>query len=214
MFPISDSTPRRTFPFINYLIIGVTIYVFIRQLLAPNTESFIYQYAFMPSQFHIFDPVTYIPIFTSLFLHGGFLHIITNMWFLHIFGDNVEDEVGHLKYLLFYLIAGFMATLVQYVFIPQSTTPMIGASGAISGIAGIYFVLFRRSTVKTLIMYFLFWDVIEIPVWLFLGYWFLIQLFSGVGSLVAFDINMGGVAWFAHIGGFVYGFLVAKSFRS
>lgn len=210
MFPISDSTPRRTFPFVNYIIIFLNIYIFIQQLSAANTELFTYQYSFIPSQFHVFDPLSYIPIFTSMFLHGGFLHIILNMWFLHIFGDNVEDVVGHIRYLLLYLGAGLVATLAQYILLPQSTIPMVGASGAISGVAGIYFVFFRRSTVKTLVMYFFFWDIIELPVWFFLGYWFVTQLFSGVGSLVAFDVNRGGIAWFAHIGGFVFGYLIAK----
>lgn len=215
MFPLKDSTPRRTFPYINYLIIILNVVVFIYQLTQSDSDAFVSQYAFVPAQFHYLDLTSYIPIFTSLFLHGGFLHIISNMWFLHIFGDNIEDAMGHIPYLFFYFLAGFVATMLQYIFIPGSDIPMIGASGAISGVAGAYFVLFRRSKVLTLVTYFFWiWDIIELPVWLFLGYWFILQLFYGLGSVVSFDVNQGGVAWFAHVGGFIFGYLIAKRIKN
>lgn len=211
MFPIRDSTPRQHFPFVNYSIILVTILVFIRQLTVPDFEVFVQQYSFVPNQFHVFNLASYRQMITSIFLHGSIFHILSNMWFLHIFGDNVEDKLGHFRYFLFYLFAGFVAVFSQLFFTLGSDIPMLGASGAISGVAGAYFVFFRRSTVETLIFLLFLW-IIKIPAWLFLGYWFVIQIFNGVGSLVAFDINQGGIAYFAHVGGFVYGYLIAKSF--
>lgn len=210
MFPISDTSERDTFPIINYIIIIITVLVFLLQLSVPDFDNFVLLYGFVPSRFNILNLDSYKYILFSIFLHGGFLHIISNLWFLHIFGDNVEDRMGHLRYLLFYLAGGFAAVMMQYVFTMQSNLPMIGASGAISAVAGAYFVLLRNSKVKTLITYFFIWNIVEIPAWLFLGYWFFIQIFSSVGSLVSYDINQGGVAYFAHIGGFVFGYLIAK----
>jgi membrane associated rhomboid family serine protease len=209
MFPLYDSTPRNTFPFINYLLIALNIFAFYLELTAPNFDQFVYTYSFIPASFHLAQPVAYLSIITSIFLHGGFLHIISNMWFLHIFGDNVEDVMGHFPYLIFYLLSGVFATLSQYFLAPDSTVPMIGASGAISAVAGAYFVWFKGSTVKTLIPLFIIWDIIDLPVWFFLGYWFVTQVFSGFGSIVSFDVQ-GGVAWFAHIGGFLFGYLFAS----
>src|SRR3989344_3745834 len=173
MLPISDSTPRRTIPFINYILIALNFYFFYREISAPDIEAFIAQYAFIPSQFSFFSLNSYFYILSSMFLHGGFMHILSNMWFLHIFGDNVEDALGHIPYLLFYLAGGIIATLSQYAIAPNVDIPMIGASGAVSAAAGLYFVLFRRSSVKTLIvLFFGLFQIVKIPVWLFLGYWF------------------------------------------
>lgn len=211
MFPIKDTTPRKRFPFFNYLIIFINIVVFLIQLTAYNFDQFILDYGFIPARFSFFNLESYRSILYSLFLHGGFFHLISNMWFLHIFGDNVEDRLGHLKYLFFYLAGGFVATFFQLIFNLGSPIPMIGASGAISAVAGAYFVFFKHSKVEALVpTFFGLWDIIELPAWFFLGYWFFIQVFSGVGSLAAFDINQGGVAWFAHIGGFLFGWLVVK----
>lgn len=211
MFPIRDTTPRKSFPIINYLIIFINVLVFLTQISVPNFEQFIFRYGFVPTQFNFFGSNSYKSILYSMFLHGGWFHLLSNMWFLHIFGDNVEDRLGHLGYLIFYIIAGFFATFSQLIFNLASNVPMIGASGAISGVAGAYFILFNKSTIETLVpTLFGFYDIIELPVWFFLGYWFVIQVFSGLGSLVTFDINQGGVAWFAHVGGFVYGYLIAK----
>lgn len=214
MFPLRDSTPRRSFPFVNYLIIFINIFVFIKQLLAPSFEEFVYQYGFIPARFSPLEFEFYKHIFYSMWLHGGFFHIASNLWFLHIFGDNVEDRIGHIKYFLFYFSAGFAAAFLQYLVSIESVIPMIGASGAISGVAGVYFVLFRRSTIEALVPdFFGFLHIVELPSWFFLGYWFLVQVFSGLGSLVTFDINQGGVAWFAHIGGFVWGYLIAQRIK-
>ena len=208
MFPIKDSTPRRTFPIVNYLIIALTVYIFFVQLTAPDFEQFVLQFGFVPNRFSFFDLSSYKYILYSIFLHGGFFHIASNLWFLHIFGDNVEDRIGHFRYVIFYLLAGVAAVFAQYIFDPAGTIPMIGASGAISGVTGAYFHLFRHSKIESLVpTFFGFYDIIELPAWFFLGYWFVIQIFSGLGSLA--NIQQGGVAFFAHIGGFVFGYLIA-----
>lgn len=207
MFPLYDSTPRHRFPFINYLLIGLNIFVFLVQLSSPDPEAFIYDYSFIPVYFNLLDPTAYLYVVSSIFLHGGIVHLLSNIWFLHIFGDNVEDVMGHIPYLLFYLASGLVATLAQYYVAPGAEIPLIGASGAISGIAGAYFVLFRHSKVTSLVTFFVIWFTTKLPAWIFLGYWFLLQLFAGIGSFVDFDINRGGVAWFAHLGGFVFGWI-------
>lgn len=186
----------------------MNVIVFLIQLSATNVDVFTVQYSFIPKYFNLFDLNTYFFIFSAMFMHGGFLHIISNMWFLHIFGDNVEDQFGHFKYLLFYLAAGVAATLGQYFLDPASSIPVIGASGAISGVAGAYFVMFRRSTIKTLIPIFILPAIIDISAPFFLGYWFFIQIFSGIGALATYQ--SGGVAWFAHVSGFIFGYLIAR----
>ena len=212
MFPIRDSTPRRSFPIVNYLVIAITIYVFIIQISSPSFEAFVFKFGFVPARFNFFDLNSYKYILYSIFLHGGIFHIASNLWFLHIFGDNVEDRLGHFWYPIFYILAGVVAVFAQLIFNFGSNIPMIGASGAISGVAGAYFVLFRYSKIEALVpTFFGFYDIIELPVWFFLGYWFVIQLFSGVGSLVTYDIQQGGVAFFAHVGGFIFGYIALRS---
>jgi hypothetical protein len=213
MFPIRDSHPTSRVPFINYLIILANILVFFVQFSGPDFEGFIFQYGFIPASFNFFDLSTYKNIFSSIFMHGGVFHILSNMWFLHIFGDNIEDRFGHMHYLVFYLIGGFVAAMTQYFIASQSQVPMIGASGAVSAIAGAYFVLFKESRVKTLVTFFFIWDIIELPATFVLGYWFITQLFAGVGSLATVDVNQGGIAFFAHIGGFAYGWFLAKTLK-
>lgn len=211
MFPLKDTTERNSFPFINYLIIAVNLYVFYIQISSPDFEAFTNAYAFTPAKFSFFDPSSYFFILSSMFMHGGFFHILSNLWFLHIFGDNVEDSMGHIPYLIFYLLAGFAATMAQYLVSFGSDIPMVGASGAISGVSGAYFLLFKNSSIEALVPTLGFWRIIELPVWFFLGYWFLIQLLSGFGSIGQSDV--GGVAFFAHIGGFVFGYLFANVFK-
>ena len=136
------------------------------------------------------------------------------MWFLHIFGDNIEDYIGHFRYLFFYLAAGIVSVGAQYVINTESAIVMIGASGAVSGVVGAYFVLFRNSRIEAIVpTFFGVFQMVELPAWFFLGYWFIIQVFSGLGSLTTMDINMGGIAFFAHIGGFIYGFITARSIK-
>lgn len=211
MFPLYDSSHKDTFPVVNYAIIILNIFVFYVQLTAPNFERFIYQNAFIPQQFNPFSFEAYGLILTSMFMHGGFWHIISNLWFLHIFGDNVEDRMGHLGYAVFYILAGIVATLTQYVLDIGSPVALVGASGAISGVAGVYFLLFRNSKVKSLIFAGYYITTANLPVWLFLGYWFAIQLLSGFSTFQ--PGAEGGVAWFAHIGGFVFGVVVALFMR-
>lgn len=148
-----------------------------------------------------------------MFLHGGFFHLFSNMWFLHIFGDNIEDRMGHIRYILFYFLAGFFAVMAQYFLLTSSKVPLVGASGAISGVAGAYFVFFKRSQVKTLMTLFFFWTIVELPSTIVLGYWFITQIFAGIGSLASYSTDQGGVAFFAHIGGFIFGYLFSKSMK-
>lgn len=210
MFPLSDVNIRRTFPFVNYLIIAANVVVFLLELGAYNTDTFINTYAFVPSRFVWTDPSSYAPILYAMFMHGSLMHILGNMWFLHVFGDNIEDTFGHIKYLLFYMSGGVIATFAQYVLMPTTTIPLLGASGAVAAVAGAYFVLFRTSQIKTLVALIVIWTIVRVPAWIILGYWFLIQVVSGFGSLgTGVGQDVGGVAFWAHIGGFVFGSIVA-----
>lgn len=214
MFPISDSINSKSFPFFNILLIIITSYIFIQQLLAPSFEGFIAQYALIPSHVNFSDISTLTPFVTAIFLHGGWLHILSNMWFLWVFGDDVEGYLGHLTYLFVYFITGIFGNLLQYFFIQHSPIPTLGASGAVAGILGAYYILFPHSKVKTLLFlpFFFFLTLVNIPAPYWLGLWFLLQLISGAFSLTASVVG-GGVAFWAHIGGFIAGMLFAKLFR-
>ncbi len=210
MFPLKDDVPSYSQPIVNISLIIANVLVFIYELHVPNFRAFIYNHAFIPAmlfQYHdIFHSL--IRMFFSMFLHGGFLHILGNMWFLWIFGDNVEDKLGHTNYLLFYLAGGMVAAVAQGVAAPFSDIPMIGASGAISAVVGAYFVFFPRARILSLVPIFIFITFLWIPAWLFIVFWFFIQYFNGILSISSH--YMGGVAWFAHIGGFLFGFLMTK----
>ena len=201
MFPISDVIPSRTVPFVTVSLIIANALVFVYMLTLPNgqLEGFVSAYAVVPAWFSV--PT----LFTSQFLHAGWMHIIGNMLYLWIFGDNVEDRLGHFGYLLFYLGAGAVAAILQVYFNPYSTVPMLGASGAIAGVMGAYFVLYPQSRVLTIIFILIFFDVVEIPAVFFLGIWFVMQLLSGVGTLGVANSAGGGTAFWAHVGGFVVG---------
>ena len=207
MFPLSDSIKAKSFPFLNYLIIGVTIYVFIQQLLAPDMEAFINQYALIPTSVNFGDYQTLLPFVSSIFLHGGILHILSNMWFLFVFGDNVNDRLSPIGFLLLYLTAGVIGGLAQYAFMTTESIPMLGASGAVAGILGCYAVLFPHAKIKTLIFIVFFVTIVDVSALLMLGYWFILQLVSGAGSLTEMNTGEGGVAYIAHIAGFVVGLL-------
>jgi rhomboid family protein len=204
MFPISDVIPSRTVPFVTVGLILLNSVVFLHQVLLPDRqlEAFVLQYALVPAWF------SWTSVVTSMFLHGGWLHVIGNMLYLWIFGDNVEDRLGHVRYLFFYLACGCIAALGQVIVNPYSSVPMLGASGAIAGVMGAYFVLYPESRVLTAVFVFIFFDVIEIPAIFFLGVWFLMQLLNGVGSLGVSNAAGGGTAFFAHVGGFIAGILV------
>ncbi len=218
MFPLRDSVPTRRFPFVNYALIAINIAIFIKELQFSNAgllEKFIAQYGLVPVRFFN-DPVIGLPtLFSSMFLHGGWGHVLGNMWFLHVFGDNVEDNLGHVRYFFYYLLMGFGAAAAQLAANPQSALPMVGASGAIAGVLGGYFILHPRARVLTLIPIFIFIRLIEIPAFFFLGIWFLMQTVNGVGSLSTQVMrgDVGGVAWWAHAGGFAAGFMGIWIFR-
>lgn len=210
MIPLRDSHPTGKFPFWVLAIISANVYVFFLELTAPDPDLFIAQYALIPNLIDLFSPKTLWPFITSQFLHGGFIHIISNMLFLWVFGDNVEDRLGFLLFPIFYLASGVAGGLSQYLFIPDSGVPMLGASGAIAGVLGAYFALFGQHTVKTLVPIFGFFTVIDIPASVMLFYWFFTQLFAGAASITIATEGVGGIAFFAHAGGFVFGFLVVK----
>lgn len=210
MFPISDSIKVHRFPFLNIGLIAITIYVFFQQFATSSPDLFIQKYALIPTLIKISDPSTFAPFFTAIFLHGGFLHIISNMWFLWIFGDNVEMRLGWIFYSILYLIAGIIGNFVQYFLMPNSSIPMLGASGAVAGVLGAYYVFFPHSKIKTFIPVFGLPAIIEISAPFMLGYWFILQLISGAASL-PFS-SQGGIAFWAHVGGFLTGVIIAKIF--
>jgi len=210
MFPLSDVAPAPRFPVMMWLLILANVYVFIRELLAPNPDTFINHFALIPAHINFTDYLTLIPFITAIFLHGGFLHIISNMWFFYIFGDNVEGALGSIPFLFLFLIAGIAGNLFQYAITPTATFPMIGASGAIAGVLGCYYVLFPRAKVKTLVFLFFFVTIVDLAAPIMLGYWFILQIISGANSLNMSDVNQGGVAFFAHIAGFIIGMLAGR----
>ncbi|MBI5588388.1 MAG: rhomboid family intramembrane serine protease [Deltaproteobacteria bacterium] len=206
MIPLKDDVPSYTFPYVTISIIIINIVVFIYQMTlgTSGTENFIYRTAAIPYEItHLVDikPRSVVPppftLFTAMFVHGGLLHLAGNMLFLWIFGDNVEDTLGHFRFVLFYLASGVIASLAHIAMEPSSTLPMIGASGAIAGVLGAYFILFPRAKILTLVFLLFFVTVARIPAVVFLGIWFLFQLLSSGSG--------GGIAWYAHIGGFVAG---------
>tara|TARA_X000001036_G_scaffold354206_1_gene335725 strand:- start:1335 stop:1982 length:648 start_codon:yes stop_codon:yes gene_type:complete len=199
-FPYKDDNPRVLFPYITYTLITINTLVFLTftylSFLNPNTNLF-YTFGFIPNSFNLFS------ILSSMFIHGGFIHILSNMWFLYIFGDNIESILGHVKFLLFYILCGFGAAFAQYIIDPNSPIPMIGASGAIAGVLGAYMISFPKAKVHVFAFIIIFITTLTVPAQIVLGVWFFIQLSSGLNSL-GIDTN-GGVAWFAHIGGFIAG---------
>jgi len=216
MIPLKDTIPSRTFPFINYTIILINLLCFLYQLsLGHHLEKFLYAWGVVPAQFfaplsigHLHLSQRILPLFTSMFLHGGWLHFLGNMLYLYIFGDNVEDRLGHARYLLFYLLCGVLAAAAHLITNHDSRLPTIGASGAIAGVMGAYFFLYPYARVVTLIFIFFFFDIVEIPAFFFLAFWFIFQFLSGTMQ----DALSGGVAWWAHIGGFVAGILLLLAF--
>ena len=208
-FPYKDDNPRVLIPFVTYFIIGLNVLVFIYQYFiipgAQLSENFMYTYALIPA-----NP-TILTIFSSMFMHGGFTHIIFNMWFLWIFGDNIESVLGHKKYLLFYFLCGIGAGLSQIQIDPESTIPMVGASGAIAGVLGAYLFRFPRATVHVLVILIVFITFIRVPAMIVIGFWFLSNLTAGIGTLGI--EQTGGTAWFAHIGGFISGVLFNYLFK-
>lgn len=213
MIPIRDEIPTRRVPVINYILIALNIVVFIFQLmLGTSEETFVYEFALIPIQFTSGINLGDITdIFTSMFMHGGLAHIGGNMLYLWIFGDNVEDSMGPGRYITFYLTGGLVASLAHIMTNPTSQIPTVGASGAIAAVLGAYLVLYPQSKVLTIVPLGYFMRMTMIPAVVVLGFWFVLQLFSGVLSLGGPDV--GGVAFWAHIGGFVAGVVLAKLFE-
>ena len=220
MFPLKDDIPAQVFPVVNVGLIVANVLCFAYALAqGPAAEQFLYHYGFVPARFagHAAAGVIgagFVPVFSSMFLHGGLLHLVGNMWMLWIFGDNVEDVMGHGRYLLFYLLCGVASVLAQAWAAPASTVPMVGASGAISGVLGAYFLTYPRARVLTLVPIFIFFYLVELPAFIFLGLWFLLQFLQGWSHLLAVgSVAEGGVAWWAHVGGFVTGVGLLRFFK-
>jgi len=206
MFPIRDTQPSYSRPIVTILIIVLNVMVFLYEFTLDeySRNYFIANYGLIPARFHA------SAVITSMFLHGGWLHILGNMWFLWIFGDNIEDVLGHAKYLVFYLLCGIAAGLTQTVFNVGSRLPMVGASGAIAGVMGAYLVKFPRARIVTLVFVFFFITTIDVPATLMLLYWFFIQIFNGIGTIGYSHLSQGGTAWFAHVGGFIAGIILVN----
>jgi membrane associated rhomboid family serine protease len=208
MFPIGDdNSARRSVPLVTYALIALNVLVFLLEL--DNGEEFIRAWAFVPARFAADPAGNLLTVFSAMFMHGGWLHLGGNMLYLWIFGDNVEDRFGHVKYLLFYLLAGIAATFAQFAVMPGSNVPNVGASGAIAGVLGAYILMFPHARVNVLFGS----HIVAMPAVIVLGFWIVLQLMSGVGSIAATDADVGGVAYMAHVGGFVAGFLMAFLFR-
>lgn len=217
MIPLRDTIPSRTFPFVNYIFIFANVAVFLfEKSLRGFTNDFILRFGLVPAvwieEIHAYNLHAVIPLFTSMFMHGGWLHLLGNMLFLYIFGDNVEDRFGHFRYCIFFLLAGLAAAFTQIYVNPASEAPMVGASGAIAGVLGAYVFMFPKARITTVIPIFIFIKIIDLPAYLFLGIWFIMQLISGVMAL-GIGADAGGVAWWAHIGGFAAGVVAIPIFR-
>lgn len=218
MIPLRDRNPSGTFPFVTVGIILINVLIFFIELsLGTQLDSFLFQFGIVPVKVAYSADIpdstfvnTYFPFLSYMFLHGGFIHLIGNMWYLWIFGDNIEDRLGRVRFVLFYLLCGIGSALVHVYFNSQSGVPCVGASGAIAGVLGAYMVTFPKARVLVLVPLFIVWEFIELPAVVVLGFWFLIQFFSGTASISS--AHGGGVAWWAHIGGFVLGVIFIKIF--
>jgi membrane associated rhomboid family serine protease len=226
MFPIRDDQPRFSTPFINYFIIALNIAVYLFLELPAQAQGrrafdvLILQFGLVPHdltraiagvpQFPLGANI--LTILTSMFLHGDLFHILGNLWFLWIFGDNIEDHVGHFPYLIFYLVCGVAAALTDIALTPTSNVPTIGASGAIAGVMGAYILLYPRARVQTLVVLIVFFTFWWLPAWVFLGYWFLIQFIATTVTAGGAHHQTGGIAFAAHVGGFVTGLILIKLF--
>ncbi len=219
MIPIRDRNPSGTFPLVTISIIIINVLVFLFELsLGRKLDSFLFQYGVIPLKVIYSSDIpastfvnTYFPFLSYMFLHGGFIHLIGNMWYLWIFGDNIEDTLGRFKFIVFYLLCGIGSAIVHVYFNSRSGIPCIGASGAIAGVLGAYMVTFPRARVLVIIPLFIMWEMIELPAVVVLGFWFLIQFFTGTASISSIK-GGGGIAWWAHVGGFVLGIILIKIF--
>src|SRR4051794_15642603 len=209
MIPLRDVIPSRTTPYITVTIIVLNALAWLIEVTMPPDllPYFLQVYGVVPADFRAST------LITSMFLHGGWMHVIGNMWYLWIFGDNVEDRLGHGRFIIFYLLCGIVAALGQVAIDPQSTLPTIGASGAIAGVMGAYFVLYPHSRVLTAVVLIFFFEILELPAIVLLGFWFLMQLFSAGAIAVTTNTQGGGVAFMAHVAGFLTGMAGVFAFR-
>lgn len=217
MIPLRDANPSRSVPFVTLALIALNCLVFLYEMALPaaGLERLVFTFGMVPAKVTAFPANpgigfldATVPFLTSMFLHAGWLHLLGNMWFLWIFGDNVEDHLGHLRFLLFYLLCGLVAAIVHLVFNLHSTIPTVGASGAIAGVLGAYLLLFPGARILTLVPVFFVW-LMELPAYVILLYWFVLQLLQGTATLGASAAG-GGVAWWAHVGGFLAGLALVK----
>jgi len=219
MIPLRDTIPVRRFPIVNTALIVLNVLVFLFESILPpeQLDQVIWLGGLVPTAFWQGGGLgRWLPLFTSMFLHGGWWHLISNMLALYIFGDNVEDHLGHFRYPLFYLFGGLAASAAHLVAYSKSPLPTVGASGAIAGVLGAYLILYPYARVVTLVPIFYFIRIVQIPALIYLGFWFISQLFNGLFALAATAdvMQAGGVAWWAHIGGFVFGLAVVRLISS
>ena len=220
MIPIRDRNPSGTFPYVTIGIIVINVLIFLYELsLGSGLGEFIMKFGVVPLKVSYYSQAsdltfinTFFPFISSMFLHGGFIHLIGNMWFLWIFGDNIEDKLGHFRFIAFYLLCGIIASSVHVFFNIQSKVPCVGASGAIAGVLGAYMITFPRARVVTIVPLFVFIQVMELPAIVVLGFWFVIQFFNGAAAITA-STSGAGVAWWAHIGGFAAGAIMLYIMR-
>ena len=214
MIPLRDTIPSRRIPWITRTLLLVNVAAFVLEIRQGQTlEAFIYQFGVVPTHWFVSSlsdfldwPHLFLTLLTAQFLHGSILHLVSNMLYLWIFADNVEDRLGHGRFLLLYLASGIVAGVAQILVSPRSTIPMVGASGAIAGVLGAYLLMFPTAKILTLVPLWFFWETIEIPAFVFLGVWFLLQWVYGLVS-IGQVADVGGVAFWAHVGGFVSGML-------
>jgi membrane associated rhomboid family serine protease len=223
MIPIRDDAPRYSRPYVTYLLIAINVVVFLFELTLPleARNEFMAAYGFVPEHVTrlvagsplVTANVALWPVISSMFLHASWLHLIANMWVLWIFGDNIEDYLGRVFYLVLYFASGLAAALLHYLINANSAVPNVGASGAIAGIMGAYLVLYPSARVLTLIPLFVFFPLVNLPAWLVLGYWFVVQFLSGAATAIAYSSQTsGGIAFWSHIGGFLAGVSLIKLF--
>jgi len=209
MIPIKDSVPSYSFPIVMLTLIVTNVVVFFYEQSVPESlvREFFFQYGLVARRFFEDEGLNrkLISIFTSMFIHGGFWHLLGNMWFLWVFGDNVEDRFGHFRFLMLYLLSGIVAAILQVSFNPNDVTPMVGASGSIAGVLGAYLILFPNASILTLVPIFIFVTFIHIPAFFFLALWFALQFIYGISS---FTLTTS-IAWWAHVGGFLSGIVLA-----
>jgi membrane associated rhomboid family serine protease len=215
MFPLRDNVPSRRFPLVTISLVVINVVIFLFEaLMGSAAEDLVYTFGVVPARLTSSwqNPFVLATLFSSMYFHGGWAHLIGNMWYLWIFGDNIEDRMGRVRFFIFYTLCGLVAGLLQVFAAPRSTVPMIGASGAIAGVLGAYLLLYPRARVSTVVPVFYFIRIIWLPAVIVLGGWFLVQLLNGLATL-NLEMQTGGVAWWAHIGGFAAGMLLVNVFK-